>query len=472
MKRVEISFGQLSPLRLLITIIVSIFIAEVIAMIVVQAFQPIPYYQVTLIDAGLMTILIFPVLYLLSFSPLLHRYEAERDARQTAEIMQTASEALTQTLDLDTVLSTLLKHISAVIPNDMASIGLLEDEMGVVKRASEGFDKLTDSNQNPVFPIDLNTNSFFQKLDLSRKTLFIRDSVEEPEWVGYPGGESIRNWLLVPILVNDRAMGVVRLGKRQPGFFNKRHAERTEALVSQAAVAIQNAWLFGQVRAGRERLQFLSRRLVDIQETERRYIARELHDQAGQSLSYLLLGLGQLEKDVNKPVDTQVKKLKMLTNDILEDLHRLAVKLRPASLDHLGLVPALDQFIKTFADESHLQVHFKSVGLQDADRLPADVETTLYRIVQESLTNVLRHAKASHADVILEHRESSLLLIIEDNGIGFDAELPRPNDHMGLLGMQERAEMLGGSFTIESVTGQGTTLFVEVPHVNTNPVGR
>jgi signal transduction histidine kinase len=171
---------------------------------------------------------------------------------------------------------------------------------------------------------------------------------------------------------------------------------------------------------------------VEVQETERRYIARELHDQAGQSLSFLMLGLGQLEKDANQMLDTQshVEKLKQLTNDILEDLHRLAVNLRPASLDHLGLVPALDQFLKSFATESRLQIHFRANGLQDAERLAVDIETTLYRIVQESLTNILRHAKASHADVILERRDDSLILIVEDNGAIL--QLP-PQHHIGLL---------------------------------------
>jgi len=478
-KRDELTRSYQSPFRLLVLIVVAIFVAEVVAMIVIAiiskySISPIPYYQITLIDAGIMTTLIFPVLYSLFFHPLLRHYEAERHARQTAETMRAASQALAQTLDLDTVMNTLLKHISALVANDIASIGFQEDETGPVTRVAGAFDKWSASGQNPVFPIDVKTDSFFQKLDLSRKSLFIHDGAKDPEWVGYPGTEMIRSWLGVPILVNDRVIGVVLLGKRQPGFFTNRHAELAEALVSQAAVAIQNAWLFEQVRAGRERLQFLSRRLVEIQETERRYIARELHDQAGQSLSSLLLGLGQLEKDSNKLVDTraQVKNLKQLTNDILEDLHRLAVNLRPASLDHLGLVPALDQFIKSFAEGSRLQIHFKSIGLREADRLPADVETTLYRIVQESLTNILRHAKASHADVILERRGSSLLLIVEDNGIGFDAELLHLNNHLGLLGMQERAEMLGGSLTIESVPGRGTTLVVEVSHVNPNPVGR
>lgn len=468
-----------SPFRLFWIMIVAIFLAEVFAMILIDIIskstsRPIPYFQITLIDAGIMTILIFPVLYSFSFHPLVRHYEAERDAHQMTETMRAVSQSLAQSLDLDTVLNTLLKHISALVPNDVGSIGLLEDETRFVMRVAEGFAREPRSSQAPVLPVDVHTEIFFQKLEDSHASLLIYDAARDAEWIEYSDTTKIRNWLGVPILVNDQVSGVVLLGKQQPGAFTRRHAELAEALVSQAAVAIQNAWLFEQVRAGRERLQFLSRRLVEIQETERRYIARELHDQAGQSLSSLLLGLGQLEKDVliSANNQTQVQKLKTLTNDILEDLHRLAVNLRPASLDHLGLVPALHQFIKSFAEETPLPIHFKAVGLHESDRLPSDVETTLYRIVQESLTNILRHAKASYADVILECRDSSLLLIVEDDGMGFDVELSRSNHHLGLLGIRERAEMLGGNLTIESVPGQGTTLVVEVPHVNPNPVGR
>lgn len=474
----ELSQPRQSPYRLLVLIVAAVFIAEVVAMIIIaiimdQASKPIPYYQITLIDAGIMTILIFPALYYLYFHPLMRLYEVEHRARQMAETMRAATQALTQTLDLDTVVNKLLKYVSALVDNDLASILLLEDETRLVMRAAKGFDEDSDLRPNHAAPMDIGANSFFQKLNETRQSQLIYDTDQESGWIAYSGTKRIRSWLGVPVLVNDRVIGIVLLGKTQPRFFRQRHAELAEMLVSQAAVAIQNAWLFEQVRAGRERMQLLSHRLVEIQETERRYIARELHDQAGQSLSFLILGLGQLEKDADQLVDTQahINKLKLLTGNILEDLHRLAVNLRPASLDHLGLVSTLDQFIRIFAEESHLQIHFKPIGLEESDRLPADTETTLYRIVQESLTNILRHAKATHADVILERRDDSLLLIVEDNGVGFDTELPRPSHHVGLLGIQERAEMLGGILTIESVPGQGTTIVVEVPNVHPNPAG-
>jgi signal transduction histidine kinase len=160
-----------------------------------------------------------------------------------------------------------------------------------------------------------------------------------------------------------------------------------------------------------------------------------------------------------------------MTNHVLEDLHRLAVNLRPASLDHLGLTSALEQFIKAFAQDTHLPIRLKTVGLSDDDRLLAEIETTLYRIVQEALTNVIRHARASRVDVVLEHRDNSLLVIVEDDGIGFDADLARESGHLGLLGMEERTEMLGGTLTVESEPGRGTTLFVEVPYAHSNFAG-
>jgi signal transduction histidine kinase len=239
-----------------------------------------------------------------------------------------------------------------------------------------------------------------------------------------------------------------------------------ELLVGQAAVAIQNAWLFEQVRAGRERLQSLSRRLVEAQEAERHYVARELHDEAGQALTSLLFGLRQLEPQLSDPAQAaQVAELKQITNGLFESLHRLAADLRPASLDHLGLVPVLQQYVKVMGDRYGLIAQFKAVGF-NGERMSSEIETALYRIVQEALTNIGRHARATRADVLLKRRGDRVVVVVEDNGLGFDAEIGRfaQDGHLGLVGMQERVEMLGGSLTIESAAGAGTTIVVEVPN--------
>jgi signal transduction histidine kinase len=128
------------------------------------------------------------------------------------------------------------------------------------------------------------------------------------------------------------------------------------------------------------------------------------------------------------------------------------------------LVPALAQYVKALGDRYGLIAQFKTMGF-DGERLSADMETALYRIVQEALTNVARHARATRADVLLERRGDHVVVVIEDNGRGFDADIAHfaQQGHLGLVGMQERAEMLGGSLVIESTAGTGTTIVVEVP---------
>lgn len=398
---------------------------------------------------------------------------SEHRQRQVAETLRVAAQSLTQSLDLDTVLRALLKHLRALVHADSASAIFLEGETALGVRAVDGYENWTDPDQILSLKMEGDSNPIFQKLLVSRKPLLIPNTDADPDWVNYPGTEPIHSRLYVPLLVEDRLIGVVGLGKFETDYFIEEHIHWAEALVGQAAVAVQNAWLFEQVRAGRERLQFLSRRLVEIQESERRYIARELHDHAGQTLTSLMLGLGTIEREAGKPefVRARAAELKNMTDHVLEDLHRLAVNLRPASLDHLGLTSALEQFIKAFAQDTHLPIRLKTVGLSDDDRLPAEIETTLYRIVQEALTNVIRHAHASRVDVVLERRDGSLLVIVEDDGIGFDADLARESGHLGLLGMEERTEMLGGTLTVESQPGRGTTLFVEVPYADSNSAG-
>jgi len=276
------------------------------------------------------------------------------------------------------------------------------------------------------------------------------------------------NWMGVPLVSEGKVIGLCSLEKGKTGFFNQDQLKLTETLVSQAAVAIQNAWLFEQVRAGRERLQSLSRRLVEAQESERRFIARELHDEAGQALTSLKVGLRLLERDAHSPEDISsgVAELKRLTDEILNNLHRLAMALIPASLDQLGLVPAIRQHLSTISDKHGLMAQFENSGIEG--RLPVEIETAIFRIVQEATTNVVRHSQATRVDVLLKQRGEQLILIVEDNGNGFDPLQTIQSDKMGIAGIRERAEMLGGELNVESTAGYGTIIFVEVPYEPAN----
>jgi signal transduction histidine kinase len=222
--------------------------------------------------------------------------------------------------------------------------------------------------------------------------------------------------------------------------------------------------LFEQVRASSERLQSLSRRLVEVQEAERLYIARELHDEAGQMLTSLMLDLRLLEKKASQPeaILKKVEEMEGSLNEVIENLHNVAMALRPASLDHLGLVSALRQHVGAVGEKHGLEARFRSKGV--VKRLEPDMETVLYRIVQEALTNVVRHAKATQVDVVLTVRGDKLLVIIEDDGNGFNPEDVPPEGHLGLFGMRERVEMIDGKLVIESAPGEGTTIIVEVAY--------
>ena len=216
----------------------------------------------------------------------------------------------------------------------------------------------------------------------------------------------------------------------------------------------------------RQEQEILRKQLLEgvivAQEEERRRISRELHDSTSQSLTSLMVGLRALEeKNSNPGLNAQVADLREMLGDTLDSVHSLAVQLRPAVLDDLGLAAALERFVNEWQDRHNIMIDITvHVG---AKRLSESVETAIYRIVQEALTNVARHASAKSVSVLVERRFGEVVAVIEDDGIGFDSELASQNGKLGLLGMQERASLLDGRLTIESVIGQGSSIFVNIP---------
>jgi signal transduction histidine kinase len=223
-------------------------------------------------------------------------------------------------------------------------------------------------------------------------------------------------------------------------------------------------------RAEDERRELL-RQLQAVQENERRRIARELHDQIGQTVTGLILGLKSLEDGLagegGAKLRERVSWLQSLASAIGRDIHQVAAELRPTALDDLGLYRALASLGAEWKKRYGLRVDVQSVG--DLGRLPAEIETAVYRIAQEGLTNVLKHADARVASVVLKRTPSRLDVIIEDDGVGFHAggEAASANDgdprRLGLSGIQERLDLIGGRMAIESGTGAGTTMFISVP---------
>jgi signal transduction histidine kinase len=208
----------------------------------------------------------------------------------------------------------------------------------------------------------------------------------------------------------------------------------------------------------------LLERIVDAQEEERRHIARELHDQLGQSLMALLLSVQSECKDRSLP-EPFCANLEAQIRGLGEEIHRLAWGMRPSILDDYGLDSALDRYLSEVAQQSKLEVDFQCSSPPNLGRLPDRLEVALYRIVQEAVTNVLRHARARRLSVVVLRQRDELTLLIEDDGCGFDpgAHLGSGSGRLGLGGMQERAALFGGQCVVESESGRGTTIRVKIP---------
>jgi PAS domain S-box-containing protein len=216
-------------------------------------------------------------------------------------------------------------------------------------------------------------------------------------------------------------------------------------------------------RAAEAELSRVLRSIVVRQEAERQRIARELHDTLGQYLAAMAMKLATFDQglDAASPLKPGLHDLKGLTATIGNEVSRIAWELRPTALDDIGLEPAVQQLVDEWARRSGLQIdlHF---ALKNR-RLPANVETALYRVLQEGMTNVVKHAKARKVGVILKASQGAAVMIIEDDGIGFELEsLNRASHRLGLLGMRERLAAVRGSLEIETRPGEGTTLMIRV----------
>ncbi|HET8651774.1 MAG TPA: GAF domain-containing protein [Gaiellaceae bacterium] len=280
----------------------------------------------------------------------------------------------------------------------------------------------------------------------------IDDPEVEQQAARYMGA---RTGLFVPLVVRDRPIGVIVAQDKQavdPRFTDE-DVRIAEAFAERAAVAID----LSERVAGDA-----MRRVMEGQELERKRLARELHDETGQALTSILLGLRTIEEAVaDRPEAREsVLALRELVVATLHDVRRLAVELRPKALDDFGLVPALQRLGETFSEQTALDVQVQA-ALGD-ERLPHEIESALYRIVQEALTNVIKHAQATTVSVVLTKKGDSVVAVIEDDGQGFDPSETR-EDGLGLLGMRERIALLRGRVTVESSGEAGTTLAVEVP---------
>jgi signal transduction histidine kinase len=287
-----------------------------------------------------------------------------------------------------------------------------------------------------------------------RRSERVDDLLDDPE-VDYGIGRPIgaRTGLYVPLIVRGRAIGVIVAHDRAGADprFTQDDQRLTETFASRAAVAVDQSR-----RVASDAL----RRVVEAQELERRRLARELHDQTGQELISVLLGLKAVEDATGQTERSEaLKKVREQVVETLRDVRRLAVELRPKALDDFGLVPALKRLAQTFVDQTGLKLEIEAQLGQH--RLDSEVETALYRMVQEALTNIATHARARSVSILLRRAKGAITAVVEDDGRGFDSSAA--GGGTGLDGMRERLSLIGGTLKIESRPAGGTTLVAVVP---------
>ena len=291
--------------------------------------------------------------------------------------------------------------------------------------------------------------------------IYLPDVREDPRYID--AGVRGHSEFCVPLKVGTRVIGVLNAESTELDAFDLEEQQLFLTLADQASLAIENARLYEQMRLGRDRLQALSRRLVEVQEAERRHLARELHDEIGQLLTGLKLNLEMSKRLPADAVKTSLDQAQELVNGLVTEVRDLSLDLRPTMLDDLGLLPALLWHFERYTLRTNVRVHLKHTGLERR-RFAPEVETAAYRVAQEALTNVARYAGVSEVTVRLWADQDTLGVQIEDQGTGFDPKIAlNAGATGGLSGMHERVALLGGQLAIELASEGGTCLTAEFP---------
>jgi signal transduction histidine kinase/CHASE1-domain containing sensor protein len=393
-------------------------------------------------------------------------YAAARRRRQTAESLAEVGHLLSQSLDAGEVGQQIVEHVCGLLKTRAAALYQTEpaSEMLVAVATMNDYGPATTPwRELPpgmgVVGLAVCTRQLVVTADLLTDPRFIipaavRAGLEQT---------SIRAVLALPLLRDGRVIGALSIGDESGRTFDVEDLALARLFAAQAATALANAQLYTEVQTGQARLQDLSRKLLEAQEAERRRMAHELHDEAGQLLASVHLALEATVTGLPPHLREGFHLVRSQLDAIESQLRRLAHELRPTILDDLGLLPALQGLTQRVAERTGLCIHMDSAIER---RLAPAVETALYRIMQEGLTNIAKHAAATHVDLQLWCDNGRVHGLLHDDGVGFVVEHVMGHTEprgLGLLGIQERLDALGGTLQITSAPGQGTTLQITLP---------
>lgn len=389
-----------------------------------------------------------------------------------------ASLAIGSEFELERSLGCVVESAAQVAGARYAAIGIYNSEGEIIRFVHHGVDEETAARIGPL----PKGHGLLGEVIVARGPIRLDDISADPRSCGFPPSHpTMCTFLGVPIARGGRRYGNLYLTEKIGGTaFDAEDEALVVTLAAFAASALENARLLEAERAeavaladlaaaeARDRVrQEMLGRVIVAQETERARVARDLHDDIGQALTSVLLGLRLVETALDgdqialTDARSRLAELRELIADALRSTRQLAFELRPTVLDDVGLLPALERLVANVAERGGLQVDLAAGAVDGDARLPPTVETVVYRVVQESLTNVVRHAHARRVSIMLGRRGSTLRVVIEDDGVGFDAATLEGT--LGVRGMVERALVIGGSVEVGSSPDGGTAVVLEVP---------
>jgi signal transduction histidine kinase len=384
------------------------------------------------------------------YQEIARQFEIERSVYEVVD-------EITSELELDRVLPKVIAIAERLAGADSGLIALWDEERNLVT-----YPYLHN------LPRRLAHVTVPKEVGLSAEVMLTGQPTIIDDYAGYPRAipefvqAGVKSIVGVPIVNRDRAFGAMCvMTVERPKAFSERDVAILTGIGRQAGIAVENSYLY-------ENLRYYARRITQAQENERKRIARELHDDTIQSLIALsrrLEGLATGEEQLPNGASARIHELWQQTGEMVRRVREFSQNLRPSVLDDLGLLPTLEELTMDMERQVGLKTEFHALG--ERRRLSSEVELTIFRIAQEALSNIRRHARATEVTTSVELSDTAVRLRIEDDGIGFRppklTDDLRAEDGLGLIGMHERVRLLGGNLQIESEPGAGTAVIAEVP---------
>lgn len=411
---------------------------------------------------------------------------AERELAETLvrrnehlSVLNSVARTVNQSLDLEKILTRALDEVLRLASVDIGAIFLRDEGLGNLELlAHRGLSEAAARLVAQFGMLDGSCGGVVehQRLvvvpDLQRYRSRRTEAIQ---------AEQLSTLVHVPLIAHGCSLGSMCVGTRQPREFDAHEQDLLTAIGNQIAVAVENARLYAELQHKEHLRGELLRKLITAQEEERRRIARELHDEISQNLTALIYATEEATDAMTEQasgIKPLLENMRGVAQQTLDGVHKLIFDLRPTMLDHLGLVPALRWFAQSRLESAGVRIAIKEECQQAAGaanttlcRLPPETETALFRVIQEAIINIVRHAMARSVRLVFNTGADQVGVLIEDDGIGFDlvslSIAPDDGRGLGLIGMQERIELVGGRLEIDTAPGYGTRIHIHVP---INPV--